>query len=582
MSTDSPQHHFQGHHWLSPLRKNSETICWLLLFGLFAVQSAYWIVAPLDCDVAFYLYGANRMLEGARLYVDVIDVNPPLIFYLSALPASIANLLGWSQAITFKLSFITLALLSFVLSERLTRESVSLSPGWMRKIFLLALAFVFFLIIEDEFGEREHLMFVLVMPYVLASIGCAESRSIRGTFAVFIGALAGLGMALKPHFLLLWVAIEVYLKLAYPTKSNWRRPENGSIAVVLMTYGVVVLLLSHEYFGIAAMGARVYGAYSHLRFIDLLTQPTITLWILGLVTFVAARFNPQNRAAKEVLFNVSTAFLLIAMIQQKGWRYHFYPAQATVILLLTITIPQLLEAFEASREAMKREALYRFTPENLRLPRIIRAAATVVLIIMALGLYKPILTSITIGYWSLDAAYNVAKGNTSLSEAVSTLLQNSFEKELRPSVKQLIPVVEEYADRKPILVLSTSMQPAFPLVNHTNAIWSSRFSCLWLLPGSYQNPSLSQAGSLYHDPDQMDDIEQFLFQAVISDMAKEPPALLIVESSPWKLGFGHTKFDYIEYFSQDARFTSLFSQYDLLTTKTSSYGSYDIYKRRYT
>jgi hypothetical protein len=580
MSIDSSQQSIQLHRWLSALIKNSETISWLFLFGLFAIQSAYWIVAPLDCDVAFYLYGANRMLEGARLYVDVIDVNPPLIFYLNALPTLIANLLGWSHAITFKLSFVTLALLSFVLSARLTRESASLAPDWMRKIFLLALAFVFFLIIEDEFGEREHLMFVLVMPYILGSIGCAEGRPLRGTFAVFIGALAGLGMAIKPHFLLLWVAIEVYLQLANPKKSNWRRPENRSIAMVLMTYGVVVLLLSYEYFGIAAMGARVYGAYRHLRFIDLLTQPAIRLWIFGLVTFVAARFNPQNRATKEVLFTASTSFLLIAMIQQKGWRYHFYPAQATVILLLTITVPQLLDAFEAGREAIKGEVLSRLTGENLRIPRILRVAASVVLIILALGLYKPILTPIRIAYWSVDAAYNVAKGRTLLREAVSTLFQNSFEEELRPSVKQLIPLVEEYANRKPILVLSTSMQPAFPLVNYTNAIWSSRFSCLWLLPGSYQNLSLSQAGSLYHTPNQMDDIERFLFQAVISDMAKEPPALLIVESSPSKLGFGQTKFDYIDYFSQDARFTSLLSQYDLLTKKTSSYGSYDIYKRR--
>ena len=74
----------------------------------------------------------------------------------------------------------------------------------------------------------------------------------------------------------------------------------------------------------------------------------------------------------------------------------------------------------------------------------------------------------------------------------------------------------------------------------------------------------------------MDDVERFLFQGVISDMANKPPALLIVDSSQYKQGFGHTKFDFIDYFSQDVHFTSMLSEYDFLT----KVGSYVIYKHR--
>jgi hypothetical protein len=273
MSIDSPQQSTQLHHWLDTRVKKSEIICWLSLLGLFAINSAYWITQPLENDVAWYLYGASRMLEGARLYVDVIDVNPPLIFYVSALPIWIANLLGWSHVITAKLCFVSIALLSLVLSERLMRGGAPIVPDLIRKIFLLALAFVFFIYIEDNFGQREHLMFMLVMPYILASIECAEGRSTRGISPVLLGALAGLGMAIKPHFLLLWVGTEVYLKLAYPNRPNWRRLENIGIAMVMTTYGMLVLLLSREYFGIAAMAARVYSAYNRSGPIRLHSSP---------------------------------------------------------------------------------------------------------------------------------------------------------------------------------------------------------------------------------------------------------------------------------------------------------------------
>jgi hypothetical protein len=37
-------------------------------------------------DIAFLLYAAGRVLDGARLYLDVVEINPPLIIALN-LPA---------------------------------------------------------------------------------------------------------------------------------------------------------------------------------------------------------------------------------------------------------------------------------------------------------------------------------------------------------------------------------------------------------------------------------------------------------------------------------------------------------------
>src|SRR5580698_1064357 len=48
---------------------------------------------PLNHDVAALLQFAQRMLHGERLYVDLIDINPPMIFLLDTVPVAIAEAL---------------------------------------------------------------------------------------------------------------------------------------------------------------------------------------------------------------------------------------------------------------------------------------------------------------------------------------------------------------------------------------------------------------------------------------------------------------------------------------------------------
>src|SRR3974377_1165239 len=49
--------------------------------------------SPLKDDIAWLLYVASRWLAGRELYVDVVEVNPPLIVWISAVPICFAGLL---------------------------------------------------------------------------------------------------------------------------------------------------------------------------------------------------------------------------------------------------------------------------------------------------------------------------------------------------------------------------------------------------------------------------------------------------------------------------------------------------------
>ena len=68
---------------------------WLVgALGIIAVTLAAAHPKPPHPDLAFYLYAARRMLGGAVLYRDVVEINPPLIIWLNIPAVLIAELGG--------------------------------------------------------------------------------------------------------------------------------------------------------------------------------------------------------------------------------------------------------------------------------------------------------------------------------------------------------------------------------------------------------------------------------------------------------------------------------------------------------
>src|SRR5271163_782566 len=63
----------------------------LLLLGVLSVVMFAALRSPLKDDIAWLLYVARRWMAGRELYVDVVEVNPPLIVWISAVPLEIAR-----------------------------------------------------------------------------------------------------------------------------------------------------------------------------------------------------------------------------------------------------------------------------------------------------------------------------------------------------------------------------------------------------------------------------------------------------------------------------------------------------------
>jgi hypothetical protein len=478
---------------------------WLVLAALClaAVGPAY-----MNHDAAWYLYMVERWREGASLYRDVVDTNPPLIVWLTAPPVLVSRATGIGAPLLFKLYMFMIAVAAILATERIARR------GLPDRTFILVTLVVFVCLpfAKGDFGQREHLAILLTMPYVLAA--AVPGRTLGRTAESLIGIAGGIGFAIKPHFLIAWMAVEAAVLWRDGMVSLRRLAAVAAMATFLI-YGLAAVLTTPQYFGIADQVRQVYGGLNS-SFGVLLRLREVQLWIVALAIIVAVRW-PRHERVPLVTFAAATGYLAAALVQFKGWGYQLYPARAMTVLFLGSAAATLVDEVPALI------ALLRGGRRGLG---IVFAAALV----------------ISSTRYILEARHPAAPD-----------LVSPFAAAIRREAPQ---------GSVAALSMRTIIYPAFPSINYTGASWSLRHNSLWFLPGLYADQDARSGGPLVAHPlDRMPGIERMFFDQIVDDLCATPPRLLAVESAGAAAPAGRRALDLIAYYSQSPRAARLLSAY---------------------
>ena len=506
------------------------TLWWVIWLALGLLSLA--VVAPsyLNHDVAWYLYAGRVLLQGGTLYKDVVDTNPPLIVWLSAPAAWMSDRLGLSAVVVLKAVVYVIAALALLASAPLARAVAGASTD-MRRFLMAVLVFAMLpLARTEEFGQREHLMVLFTMPYLLAAIGWANGEAPGGRFGGLIGVVGGLGFAMKPHYLLAWLAVEASIPFVTARRGSWRRPEALGAAAAIFTYGLIVVAFVPQYLGVIAQARQVYGGMNSpasllFRLVD------VRLWAVGAVSLATVRLPRAARSAPWILFAAWSGFLLAALLQLKGWNYHLYPARAVSLLFFVTLGCRVFEAWPA-------------------LGDIVRGGGR--------GLGAAVMAALMI--WS--GRYVVEARLTVESDLVTPL----------------VDVLHREAPGGTFAALSmrTMIYPAFPAVNYSGVGWSLRQPFLWFLPGLYEDALRAPGPSVvFRSPAAMPPLERTFYEQIVDDLCAKPPDVLMIEAAQPRAPLGRRALDLAAYYGQDGRYRRLSEAYDPLTT----IGQFLLFKR---
>lgn len=539
-STEAARPRLRAHPWVAGVWPRLLALLPALLF-LPAVLSP-----PLNHDVAAVLDFSERWLGGERLYADLMDVNPPLIFVLNLIPAAIAAWTPLGSVVALQLCLFAYGLLAWMLSIRV-RDRAHEGPA--ERVLLDGLPALVLMTAGYDFGQREHLMAVGALPYLLCAARRATGDRPRGRIAASV--LAGVAFALKPHFLAIPALIECAVILGRIPPDAWsgRRPVWGlaravrtwvrdpavwAMAAVWTVYLVSLPILFGDYLNVVVPlvldhylelgGTTLWQVLAGRRLICALVLLAPMLWIAFRRPLLTLGL--KGEALPRMFALAALGAVASALVQHKGWSYHLVPIEMFAFGLGGLMVARLLDRIGATGSFV-----------------------------------CPVHTAAVLG--GLMALYAASQGEAPWK-------QIDYRGSEADGLTQLL--LKTAADER-VLVLSPGVYPIFPAVNYAHGHSTLRTMNTWLLQGSYMH--CLPNGHRYRQVWEMARPEFYVFRTVAEDFARAPPAAVVVDSSPGIPWCG-SEFDFIEYFRRHPLFAQVWSHYAL----SGSFGRYRVYTRK--
>ncbi len=373
---------------------------------------------PICADVSWQLWIAHHIRTGARLYVDIVEVNPPLWFWMAIPVDAVAGVLGIEPGRILLPTLALATIASLAATERLIRHV----PAGRRTALLVYAALALLILPTWMTGQREQIVLIASLPYIALAAARREARTVSPWLAIGIGAAAALGFALKHYFLIVPLLLELWL--IWARGRDWRalRPETALVLLVGVAYAVAIAVVTPDFVTAMIPLLRLSYGTTGIKSITDLLEPVQYIWI-GSLAVVAIHHRSLGRATPfTVALLIATAgFGAAWAIQHKGWPYQAIATSGCLAIALaallaetgrrpTPLLPAMLIApilfgwhGDVSADSFYRMALAPLAAET-------RAGDTVGIISTSPGVSWPLISEKRLrspsryyGYWMLDS-----------------------------------------------------------------------------------------------------------------------------------------------------------------------------------
>jgi hypothetical protein len=468
---------------------------------LFILQAFIRFGSHISHDVAWYLYAAGRVLDGAVLYVDVVEVNPPLGIWLALPFAALHGLTGISAIALFEAGVFFLTAVSLALVARFLSAASAVSAG-ARHLFLVAVAALMLFLPAFDFGQREHLLILLVTPWVLLRWNRLMGKPVSPGLAVVVGLMAAMGLWQKPHCLLAAAAIEAAILWRTRSLRATLAPENLAAVVFSVAYVAAVLLITPQFFDrILGLATAAYVPFFRLG-LGVVAPRAAILLVLAAAALAGRRFvTPDLKALHGVLLAGGSA-LLFAFVIQAGFRYQMLPAFFMLALAAVIGLVPFCTG-EAAAVGMR---------ERLT----------------------------AVGCAAMVAALAIGASAIQLAPYRGAIFGRA--------------IAAEASAARSIFIASTHVYHPFPMVEERGLTWASRFPHQWLAP--YVATKLDATGG------PTDAIGRYALTATVHDFIRFRPDVVFVDDGGDMAYFTGPPLDYIRFWQHDPRFAPFWRQYE--------------------
>jgi hypothetical protein len=509
--------------------KAKPTAVAVVLLSLAAIAASVGFESQLylNHDVAWYLQAALQTGFGrCRLYVDCfLDPNPPLILWLSGLVADAGASVGLDPVMSFRAFVGALAVGVWVLLYKVFSIVVRHGRLWPLA-FATAYVAAVCVVSVTHLGQREHLIALLLASYVASQALIGERRVLGPTMTITCGVLAGIAVALKPHYALVIVVCEIWAVLRSGSLRPIARAETIALGGVVAAYLAAVVAFAPDYFAFIDVIRTAYRSYRMPADSFLARTDSIVL-VLTAAIALAVSYPHRDRENPAFPFALAgAAAAVVYLVQQMGFGYHAIPVRVMSVFAVLCATLWPIQAGVIGRV------------------RSVLATSGVVLVIAAHGL-------ITYG-----------------SFRESTMLGD---RSFSVPIAWAIDALRRHANEGRAGFVTTSVFPGLPAVLYAGNALAGRMPALWLLPAIVEPRD--------RDNEDIERVRATLFTALHEDLVRDPPAVIFERRGKLQ-AVSIPGFSPMQFLSTDPQLDRLFRQYREAEHATFGQDEYVVYVRR--
>jgi len=486
-----------GTDWYARLADITTCALWLHATSLLLSEPLL-----LNRDSAMYLQVADMLLEGGLPYLDIVEINPPMTWYLNAIPVAFARLLDLNVIATYK-AFVALLTAAAALAARLLLVRARPRPGvWEVACFSWVCVATLHLG-GAVFGQREHLFAVMALPFLVLRWVRSTGGEVKGSFAAMVGISAGLAVCMKPpYFLSLLLVPEVVWLIQH---RDWRRtwrPETIALAAVIALFAVHLFAFPPavwkayfgRYLGLIASGYGAYDAAWPALFNRAEWWLSLPAPICAILLVVSLKGQTRLAGLARLIAWMGVGGALLFFLQKKGWAYHTVITRFEAILLVGVVGATLQQGLGP----LTRHAA-RWLP---------RASVRAAFAVGAVGLLVVVLVGAGPRVWHTDYRYDVGVGGP---------------------LAALIRRHSQPGDR--VMFLHTEIPPTYPLLTQMDRRPGSRFVPLVTIPFLFHGARPSPRSPLGYELDGDARKEEARFLAELrQDVERLKPQLIFIDA----------------------------------------------------
>ena len=292
-------------------------------------------------DVGLFLEVGNKLLDGERPYVDYEENNFPMIHVLNVIPAGLGRITGLPPTVWIQVCTIILLIGSLALTWRLLTRYAGAGVATVG-VFSLALT-SFDLMILTDWAQREHLFVLMFMPWLILRVMRREGHSLGRGESLLIGLLAGIGLAIKPYFVIVGLLPEVVGVL---TTRRWKiiTPEVLGVVVVAALHALYFALNPDVLNAFVLLLQRLSLSYNSYSEIDLAALVPLILFHIVLTLFpvvlvaLGLRFQTVPHGMLWAVGAMSMGGCVAYIMQHKGWAYQGIPFLIPDVMLVVFLV----------------------------------------------------------------------------------------------------------------------------------------------------------------------------------------------------------------------------------------------------